>query len=120
MHQSEPRPSGSVPLIAGGGQFGDGGNGDVQGLRRSPVAALDDGRGFVGLAFSEAALFAARGPQEVGADDGGDDTAEQAELAADVLAHYANLFGNRGVATAQVVLHGPERGSVARDRKSTR
>src|ERR1035438_987905 len=113
MHQSEPRPSGSVPLIALRGQFGDGGNGDVQDVRRSPVAALDDGRGFVGLAFGEAALFAARGPQQVGAEHRGDDAAEQAELSPDVLAHYANLFGNRGVATAEVVLHGPERGSLA-------
>src|ERR1017187_3607459 len=102
-----------LALIALRGQFGDSGNCDVQGLRRRPVAALDDGRRFVGLAFGEAALFAACGPQQVGADHGGDHAAQQAELAPDVPAHRAHLFGHYGIRAAEVVLHGPERGSVA-------
>src|ERR1035437_2890871 len=94
-------------LIARRDQLGDDGSGALDGIRQRPVAALDDGRGFVGLAFGEAALFAARGPIQEGANHPSDHTAEQAELAPDFLAHDANLLRHRGLGAAEVVLHGP-------------
>src|ERR1035437_210019 len=100
-------------LIARRGQFGEHGNGALQGFRLCPVAALDDGRGLVGLAFGEAALFAARGPIQEGTNHPSDHTAEQAKLAPDFLAHRANLLRHRGIRGPEMVFHGPERGHIA-------
>ena len=76
-----------------GGQFGLGDQGSDRGGRGryTPVAALDDGGGLVGLAGGEAAFFATGSPEEDRANDGTGETAEPAEFAADFLAERADL-----------------------------
>src|ERR1035438_6283281 len=73
-----------------------------------PVAAVDDGGRFVGLAGGEALVFAAAGPPQNGAEQFARDYRDQTEFLLHLLAEGANFRRHQRVRPGKTVLHGPD------------
>src|ERR1019366_8820819 len=73
-----------------------------------PVAAVDNGGRFVGLAGGEALVFAAAGPPQDRAEQLARGEGDQAEFPLHFLAQRANPDGYGRVRRGETVLHGPQ------------